>query len=64
MANLFVCGSDIHIMHVAIPIVEKGDVLGHDFYAVVQSGRALYGLCMRGTFGYSHGHVTGGDADG
>ncbi|PYH98405.1 alcohol dehydrogenase [Aspergillus ellipticus CBS 707.79] len=32
-----ICGSDLHLYHGAIPQLEKGDVLGHEFCGVVES---------------------------
>ncbi|KAJ5248577.1 hypothetical protein N7468_000028 [Penicillium chermesinum] len=32
-----ICGSDLHLLHAAIPNLEKGDILGHEFCGVVES---------------------------
>ncbi|KAJ5904017.1 hypothetical protein N7504_006400 [Penicillium tannophilum] len=32
-----ICGSDLHLLHGAIPDMEKGDILGHEFCGVVAS---------------------------
>ncbi|KAF8643348.1 hypothetical protein AX16_009077 [Volvariella volvacea WC 439] len=42
-----ICGSDLHLLHGAIPQVQKGDILGHEFCGVVEStGSAVRGLSV------------------
>jgi len=40
-----ICGSDLHIYRGKIPMMEKGDILGHEFMGVVEdAGRAVTGV--------------------
>lgn len=40
-----ICGSDLHLYHGAIVELQKGDILGHEFYGKVDSvGPAVKGL--------------------
>ncbi|CAI7594083.1 unnamed protein product [Penicillium pancosmium] len=32
-----ICGSDLHLFHEAIPDLQKGDILGHEFCGVIES---------------------------
>ncbi|CEL10168.1 Putative Glutathione-dependent formaldehyde dehydrogenase [Aspergillus calidoustus] len=32
-----ICGSDLHLLHAAIPDLQKGDILGHEFCGIVSS---------------------------
>ncbi|KAJ5865863.1 hypothetical protein N7534_000416 [Penicillium rubens] len=32
-----ICGSDLHLLHDAIPDLQKGDILGHEFCGIVSS---------------------------
>ncbi|KDE03840.1 hypothetical protein MVLG_05724 [Microbotryum lychnidis-dioicae p1A1 Lamole] len=40
-----VCGSDLHLYHGAIPEMQKGDILGHEYMGIIeQVGSAVQGL--------------------
>ncbi|SCZ91698.1 BZ3500_MvSof-1268-A1-R1_Chr5-1g07614 [Microbotryum saponariae] len=40
-----VCGSDLHLLHGAVPEMQKGDILGHEYMGIIeQVGASVQGL--------------------
>ncbi|GFP60255.1 zinc-type alcohol dehydrogenase-like protein C1198.01 [Trichoderma asperellum] len=57
-----ICGSDLHLLHSAIPELHKNDILGHEFCGIVEKIGPGVKNRRIGMFGYSH--FTGGFAGG
>lgn len=44
-----ICGSDLHLYRGKIPMVEQGDILGHEFMGVVEEVGSAVTACVRAT---------------
>jgi threonine dehydrogenase-like Zn-dependent dehydrogenase len=44
-----ICGSDLHLYRGKIPVVEAGDILGHEFMDIVEDVAARSRRCARVT---------------